>query len=463
MMLFSSTIYLFAFLPFVWIGYFLLKPFRRVSNVFLLIVSLLFYAFGEPIFVWLMITSIVVNYFLGLWSEKVEHGSKAGKWLMFWMLLYNIGILFVFKYLGPTMMFINTQGNYQLPIPDFLLPIGISFFTFQSISYVVDIYRKNAKAQHNILNVGLYISFFPQLIAGPIVRYNTIAWEIENRRENWNDFSTGMNRFVIGLAKKVLLSNTIAIVADRAFLQVNDGLSLVFAWVGAIAYGLQIYYDFSGYSDMAIGLGLMLGFHFDENFNFPYIAQSVSEFWRRWHISLGQWFRDYVYFPLGGSRVSNPDILIRNLFVVWLLTGIWHGAKETFIVWGLWFFIFILIEKLFPFMKWMRKKGRVWPRVYTLLVVLFGWVLFRSNSMTDAFSYFGSMLNPLKSHFLISQDLMYLKEYGLFLMAGLIFAVPLKPIKGMKWISPIAMWLLFMISVTYLVKGTYNPFIYFNF
>ena len=327
----------------------------------------------------------------------------------------------------------------------------------------MDIYRKNAKAQHNILNVGLYISFFPQLIAGPIVRYNTIAWEIENRRENWNDFSTGMNRFVIGLAKKVLLSNTIAIVADRAFLQVNDGLSFVFAWVGAIAYGLQIYYDFSGYSDMAIGLGLMLGFHFDENFNFPYIAQSVSEFWRRWHISLGQWFRDYVYFPLGGSRVSNPDILIRNLFVVWLLTGIWHGAKETFIVWGLWFFIFILIEKLFPFMKWMRKKGRVWPRVYTLLVVLFGWVLFRSNSMTDAFSYFGSMLNPLKSHFLISQDLMYLKEYGLFLMAGLIFAVPLKPIKGMKWISPIAMWLLFMISVTYLVKGTYNPFIYFNF
>lgn len=462
-MLFSSTIFLFAFLPFVWLGYFLLKPFRALSNLFLLASSLFFYAWGEPVFVWLMILSIVVNYFFGLRAEKVQHGSISGKWLMFWMLFYNVGVLFIFKYLAFTIRFINTQGDYSFPIPKILLPIGISFFTFQSISYVVDVYRKTSKAQHNVLNVGLYISFFPQLIAGPIVRYNTIAWEIENRRENWNDFSIGMNRFGIGLAKKVLLSNTIAIVADSAFSQVDQGLSMIFAWVGAVAYALQIYYDFGGYSDMAIGLGLMFGFHFDENFNFPYIAQSVSEFWRRWHISLGQWFRDYVYFPLGGSRVSNPDLLIRNLFVVWLLTGIWHGANTTFMMWGLWFFIFILIEKLFSVTKVMRKKGRAWPHVYTLLVVLFGWVLFRSNSMTDAFSYFGHMLNPFKSDFITAQDVMYLKEYGYFLMAGIIFALPLKAVKGLKFLSPVIMWLLFIISVTYLVKGTYNPFIYFNF
>lgn len=462
-MLFSSTIFLFAFLPVVWLGYFLLKPFRQLSNIFLLLASLLFYAWGEPLFVWLMIMSIVVNYFLGLRAEKVEYGSKSGKWLIFWMLLYNIGVLFIFKYLSATILFINVQGGYQLSIPKILLPIGISFFTFQSLSYVIDVYRKTTSAQRNILNVGLYISFFPQLIAGPIVRYHSIAWEIENRRENWNDFSTGMTRFGIGLVKKVLLSNTIAVVADAAFSQVNDGLSMLFAWIGIIAYALQIYYDFSGYSDMAIGLGLMFGFHFDENFNYPYISQSVSEFWRRWHISLGQWFRDYVYFPLGGSRVTNPDLLIRNLFIVWLLTGVWHGASITFVMWGLWFFIFILIEKLFNVTKWIRKWGRIWPHLYTLLIVLFGWVLFRSNSMPEAFLYFSHLLNPFKSSLVKAQDVMYLKEYGFFLIIGVICAIPLKPIKGLKWLSPVVLWLLFLISVTYLVKGTYNPFIYFNF
>lgn len=462
-MLFSSTIFLFAFLPMVWIGYFLLRPFRRLSNLFLLVASLFFYAWGEPIYVFLMIASIIMNYFFGLRAEKVDQGSKQGQWLMFWMLFYNVGILFIFKYLAFTISFVNSQGGYHFPIPTILLPIGISFFTFQGISYVVDVYRKTDKAQRNILNVGLYIAFFPQLIAGPIVRYNTIAQEIESRRENWDDFSTGLNRFGIGLSKKVLLSNTLAIIADAAFSQVDQGLSLVFAWVGVIAYALQIYYDFSGYSDMAIGLGLMFGFHFNENFNYPYISQSVSEFWRRWHISLGQWFRDYVYFPLGGSRVTNMDHLIRNLFVVWLLTGIWHGANTTFIMWGLWFFIFILIEKLFGLTKALKKRGRALPAIYTLLVVLFGWVLFRSPNMPIAFSYFGHLLNPFKSTLITATDLMYLKEYGLFLGAGVLFAVPWKPIKGLNWLSPVIMWALFIISVTYLVKGTYNPFIYFNF
>ena len=462
-MLFSSTVFIFVFLPMMWIGYFLLRPFRRLSNLFLLMASLFFYAWGEPVYVFLMIASIIVNYFFGLRAEKVERGSKQGHWLMFGMLLYNVGVLFIFKYLAFTISFINSQGGYHFPVPTILLPIGISFFTFQGISYVVDVYRKTDKAQRNILNVGLYLAFFPQLIAGPIVRYNTIAQEIESRRENWNDFSTGLNRFGIGLAKKVLLSNTLAIVADAAFSQVDQGLSLLFAWVGVIAYALQIYYDFSGYSDMAIGLGLMFGFHFNENFNYPYVSQSVSEFWRRWHISLGQWFRDYVYLPLGGSRVTNMDHLIRNLFVVWLLTGIWHGANTTFIMWGLWFFVFILIEKLFGLTKALKKRGCALPTIYTLLVVLFGWVLFRSPSMPMAFSYFGHMLNPFKSTLITATDLMYLKEYGLFLGAGIVLAIPLKPVKGLKGLAPLLIWAIFLMSVVYLVKGTYNPFIYFNF
>lgn len=462
-MLFSSTVFIFVFLPMVWMGYFLLRPFRHLSNLFLLMASLFFYAWGEPVYVFLMIASIIVNYFFGLRAEKVEQGSKQGHWLIFWMLLYNVGVLFIFKYLAFTISFINSQGGYHFPVPTILLPIGISFFTFQGISYVVDVYRKTDKAQRNILNVGLYLAFFPQLIAGPIVRYNTITQEIESRRDNWDDFSTGLNRFGIGLAKKVLLSNTLAIVADAAFSQVDQGLSLVFAWIGVIAYALQIYYDFSGYSDMAIGLGLMFGFHFNENFNYPYVSQSVSEFWRRWHISLGQWFRDYVYFPLGGSRVTNMDHLIRNLFVVWLLTGIWHGANATFIMWGLWFFVFILIEKLFGLTKALKKRGRALPTTYTLLVVLFGWVLFRSPSMPMAFSYFGHMLNPFKSTFITATDLMYLKEYGLFLGAGIVLAIPWKPVKGLKWLAPLLIWAIFLMSVVYLVKGTYNPFIYFNF
>ena len=281
-----------------------------------IVASLFFYAYGEPFFVLLMILSIIVNWRFGIAvdsAKKAEQESRAKRFIVF-MLIFNLGLMFVFKYLHFTMATLKGLTGLELPVPEIALPIGISFFTFQAISYVIDVYRGKGKAQTRLVNVGLYISFFPQLIAGPIVRYQTIADQIEGRKENFADFSVGVKRFIVGLGKKVLLANTLAIVADKAF-DMNGSLSVAMAWLGAIAYTLQIFFDFSGYSDMAIGLGRMFGFHFMENFNYPYISSSISEFWRRWHISLGSWFRDYVYFPLGGSRVDKKSRLVFNLFI----------------------------------------------------------------------------------------------------------------------------------------------------
>ena len=341
-MLFSSSIFLFLFLPLVLLIYYLpLGRFRQGQNVFLLLASLGFYAWGEPWFVLVMMGSIVVNYGFGLWVDHNQRHNRSARMPVVLALVVNLGILFVFKYLTFTLGILNDLGAHFV-IPGIELPIGISFFTFQALSYVLDIQRGHGQVQRSPLKVGLYISFFPQLIAGPIVKYETVADQIDHRKENWEDFSSGCARFVVGLGKKVLLANQLALVADRAFQLGGTGqLTTGFAWLGSLCYTLQIYYDFSGYSDMAIGLGKMFGFHFLENFNYPYISRSVTEFWRRWHISLSTWFRDYVYFPLGGSRVDSKGKHIRNLFVVWLLTGIWHGANWTFIVWGLFYFVLL--------------------------------------------------------------------------------------------------------------------------
>lgn len=456
-MLFSTIPFLYFFLPSVlFINNVLLRKNINYQNVFLLLSSLFFYAWGEPTFVFVMLLSIVLNWGFGIWVDK-KRGYKT--WILFLMLLFNLSLIFVFKYLMFAMNVINEVFDTHMRVPIINLPIGISFFTFQSISYVIDIYRHHGEVQRNPLNVGLYISFFPQLIAGPIVRYETIAAEINNRKVTWNDFTDGVERFIIGLGKKVLLANNFAVIADHIFSLLPEYLDLPLAWLGAISYTLQIFFDFSGYSDMAIGLGRMFGFHFLENFNYPYISRSVSEFWRRWHISLGSWFRDYVYIPLGGNRVAKP-LVYRNLFVVWLLTGIWHGANWTFIVWGLMYFVLLAFEK---FTELEKRNFHILGHVYTLFFVVVGWVIFRSETLTDAWNYLHVMFTPSIPNS-SPLFLFYISEYKWWLLCGLFFSIPivnrskLHPVINSIWCIVI-----FFLCLVYITKGGYNPFIYFNF
>lgn len=469
-MIFSSSIFLLVFLPFVLIIYYALYSQRLAQNIFLFLASLLFYAWGEPWFVLIMLLSILVNYAIGLNIDLHRNNQVISKILLTITVLYNLSIIFIYKYLAFTMTNINTLFSLKLPVPDIVLPIGISFFTFQAISYVIDVYRGQGEVQTNPLNVGLYIALFPQLIAGPIVRYETIANQINHRKENITDFSEGCVRFIIGLSKKVLLSNNFAIVADKAFSLPNNQLSTAFAWLGAISYSFQILFDFSGYSDMAIGLGKMFGFHFDENFNYPYISASISEFWRRWHISLGSWFRDYVYFPLGGSRVDSKWKLIRNLFIVWVLTGVWHGANWTFVAWGFLYFLLITIEKLTRF---ERTSGlRIIRHIYTVFFVCLGWVLFRSIDLSQACTYLGSMFG-IGGRYTDSLARFYFLDNLIFIIFAIICSMPLLPYLKKRFhyqdlkisyiLTPFFYIVLFFVSLTYIIKGAYNPFIYFNF
>lgn len=469
-MLFPSEIFLFVFLPFVLAVYYIfLKKTKELKNIFLLIASLFFYAWGEPVYVYLMIVAIFINWFYGIVVHKLENKKLAVRMVLAAMVLTNLGILGWFKYSVFIILQINRFLHTQFPVPEVELPIGISFFTFQAMSYVFDVYRKKGRVQYNPLRVGLYISLFPQLIAGPIVRYETIAEQMEYRRENWSDFSRGVTRFCIGLGKKVLIANNMAVVADAAFALLIEGqfqASVAMAWLGAISYTLQIFFDFSGYSDMAIGLGQMFGFHFEENFNYPYIAKSVSEFWRRWHISLQTWFRDYVYFPLGGSRVSKPR-LIFNLFVVWALTGIWHGANWTFLAWGLMYFVLLTIEKLTGF----DKKQYWWGHIYTLLFVVIGWVIFRSSGMGNAFTYIKAMFGMGAKGLTDSAVGAYLVQNWVYYVMALVGCVPIVPELEGKWknkmlwnmVFALCVVMAFWISVSFIMNQAYNPFIYFNF
>lgn len=483
-MLFSSSVFLFLFLPIViFVYYLLLKWNRTLQNLFLFVVSILFYAYGEPKFVLIMLASIFMNWLLGLFMGKYRSVKWISRIIIVLTLVMNLSIIFIFKYLMFTGEIINGIFSLDLKIPEITLPIGISFFTFQAISYVIDIYRGQGKAQNNPFYVGLYISFFPQLIAGPIVRYETVAEEILHRRENWKDFTEGCYRFMVGFCKKVLLANNLAIVANQAFGTDMGQLTLPMAWLGSIAYTFQIFFDFSGYSDMAIGLGKMFGFHFLENFNYPYISASVSEFWRRWHISLSSFFRDYVYIPLGGSRVSRGRLFF-NLSVVWFLTGLWHGANWTFIVWGIYYLCFLTIEKLVILHQKSKHDGtqeakeqkgllKCLKHVYTLFVVNLGWVLFNSPSIQDAIQFMFVMFG--KNGFEIDHNfLMNLNENKVYLVAAVLFSTPWLEVLGRtKLPKPIhylgqgllalCVFVLFLVAETFLVKGTYNPFIYFNF
>lgn len=496
-MVFSSSIFLFIFFPLILICYF--NPFfrgRKFRNAVLLIFSLAFYAYGEPLFVLLMIFSICVNYVFGILIDKnaVKNRQKLKILWLILAIIWNIGILFIFKYLSFVSKIIAEHFAFiATNSVSIALPIGISFFTFQILSYIIDLYNQKCGVQKNIFNLALYISLFPQLIAGPIVRYSTVENEIENRTENSQDVTNGFVRFVFGLGKKCLLANYMAVIADVVFNGFDAGIipSALDAWLGAIAYSLQIYFDFSGYSDMAIGLGLIFGFHFNENFNYPYMARSITDFWRRWHISLSSWFRDYVYIPLGGNRKGIPRQFF-NMFVVWALTGIWHGAAFTFWVWGILYFVLLSVEKFFSLDKIGKKVPAFFYRLFTLFCVMCAWIIFRSPSLGFAFNYWTYLFgaSPVKAGgniFEIFANNYYLQNGGILLLASVIACFPIFPLlkskysalldnlqqkkakfcKMLSFLTQIAICLwfafVFVFSVLSCIKSTYNPFIYFNF
>ena len=472
-MVFSSTVFLFLFLPAVLLIYFLVN--RAMKNIVLLAASLFFYAWGEPRYVIIMLLSIVLNYIFALLVDTNRNKKTKIKWIMGIMVVSNLLILGIFKYTNFIVDNINSLLNLSIDIPYIPLPIGISFFTFQAMSYVIDVYRKDGEAQKNPLNVALYVSLFPQLVAGPIVRYQTVADQIKQRFESFDKFAEGTKRFIIGLAKKMLLANNCGLVADQIFALHPSEMSTGLAWIGIIAYSLQIYFDFSGYSDMAIGIGKMFGFDFLENFNFPYISKSVAEFWRRWHISLGSWFRDYVYIPLGGNRKGNL-MTYRNLLIVWFATGIWHGASWTFIMWGLYYGMFIMLERAF-LGKALKKLPIALQHIYAIFVVIIGWVFFRSETFDYAFSYLGTMFG-LNGVGLWNNDAQfYMLEYGILLMIAIIACMPIfnliknklsthqskAIVVGKDCLSIAYYFIILFISITYVVSNTFNPFIYFRF
>ena len=477
-MLFPSVEFIFAFLPIVLTVYFILL--RRnvlLKNIWLFAASLFFYAFGEGSFILLMLGEILLDYLLALFLNRSQK-RWARRTLLSIAIISNIGILGIFKYASFVCVDILHLPPDAVGIAaDIHLPLGISFFTFQALSYVLDVYMGKVDATDSFLNVGLYVSFFPQLVAGPIVRFTDIADAINNRKESIDGFSSGVVRFLIGLSKKVLIANNMALVADAAWkLIIGDRLeaSVAMAWLGAISYTLQIYFDFSGYSDMAIGLGKIFGFDFPENFKHPYIATSLTEFWRRWHISLSSWFRDYVYIPLGGSRRGEARTYI-NLMIVWLLTGIWHGANYTFVVWGLLYGILLMIEKVICAHKAIRKQSliqRIAGRIYTMIVVTLAWVIFRSDSINDALIYILGMFGRGSGKLVDRVFVAYLKQNICFYIPAIIGCMPIlesleikfgekNPIYNVAFGATVLAG--FVISVSYIINNGYNPFIYFNF
>ena len=464
-MLFPSNIFLFCFLPVVLVLYYggchiLLRNNITAKNILLLIASLIFYAYGEGWFVLLLVVSMVMNYGLGLLIDRAQQQKKL---FLILALLCNLGLLFVFKYLDFVLINCNRFFHTDFPLTKLELPIGISFFTFQAVSYIADVYRGAAKVQKNPIKLGLYISLFPQLVAGPIVRYDAIEKQMDERTETYPMFGDGVVRFIVGLGKKVLLADTMALFAGRILTtaSVGNALSVSMAWLGAIAYTLQIYYDFSGYSDMAIGLGKMFGFTFMENFNYPYIAKSVSEFWRRWHISVATWFRDYVYIPLGGN--TNSWKTYRNIFIVWLLTGIWHGAGWTYIAWGMLYFVVLVFERLTGLGR-TRKLPAVVAHIYTMFIVIIGMVIFMAPSLSIGMRYVGNMIGIGAAGWLDSTTLFYLKDNWIFFILSVLFVTPIgKKLEKVSRLHQLLLGLVLILSIIYIIKGNYSPFIYFSF
>lgn len=473
-MIFSSLEFLCVFLPIVFALYCLL-PSIKVKNALLIVASLLFYAYGEPVYVLLMVASSFMNYGM---ARLIAKGEKRKKIFLVLAVALNLGMLAVFKYADFAVDTVNGLLSTNIPLPGITLPIGISFFTFQALSYVIDVYWEHVEVQKNYFNILLYISFFPQLIAGPIVKYRDINEAIENRVMNADEIAKGLRRFICGLGKKVLIANTAGLVADHVFTAAHSKVNFVVAWIGAIAYLMQIYYDFSGYSDMAIGLGHMFGFHFKENFQYPYGADSIQEFWRRWHISLSTWFKEYLYIPLGGNRKGTARTCI-NRIIVFFFTGLWHGANWTFVIWGLWHGMFLLFETYCPIVK---KAPKVIARIYTLLVVCVGFVMFRADTLTEGLfmikqMFTGFSMDPASMSFAVQQLTPW---FVVMLAAGIIGAAPIRKLvdhirenvqpevltgkwKTVQIVLYVASAVLLIWCMIRLSGSTYNPFIYFRF
>ena len=457
-MLFSSIPFLFYFLPCVLLLY-ALSP-KKLKNFTLLICSLVFYAWGEPRLVLLMMLTVFGGYILGLLTEKYP---KYKKCFLSLALVLGLGFLAYFKYVDFFIENINAVTNLSIPLLKVALPIGISFYTFQLISYNIDVYRGSVPAQKNFVDLATYISLFPQLIAGPIVRYSDVALQLRERTHSLDKTVIGIRRFVMGLSKKVLLANTLGEICE--IFKTSDDKSVFFFWIYAISFCLHVYFDFSGYSDMAIGLGKIFGFDFLENFNYPYISKSITEFWRRWHISLGSWSRDYVYIPLGGSRVGKIRLLF-NIFVVWMLTGFWHGADWNFILWGLYFAVLLVVEKTFLLKALNRFK--ILSRIYVLVLIIISFVIFNASSVNEALEYIAGMFGAGKYPLISTETIFYLKNYGFVLVLAVIGATPLpktlaKKVKTTQWLEPVFLVALLAIVTAYLVDGSFNPFLYFRF
>ncbi len=461
-MLFSGIPFLYYFLPAVLILYFI-SP-RKLKNAVLLISSLVFYGWGEPKYVVLMIASIMIGYVSACLIEA-KNNLLVKRTVLIVSVTVLLGFLGYFKYADFFISNFNQVAGMQVPLLKIALPIGISFYTFQILSYVVDVYRKDVKAQKNIINLAAYITMFPQLIAGPIVRYKDIAADLTGRIHSADRFAEGIRRFVIGLSKKVLIANVLGELCD--IIRASGDVSVIYYWMYAICIALQIYFDFSGYSDMAIGLGRIFGFRFCENFNYPFIADSITEFWRRWHMSLGAWFRDYVYIPLGGNRVSKLRWFF-NIFVVWMLTGFWHGAAWNFIIWGLFFAVFLCIEKMFLLKLISGRK--IISHIYLIVTVAVSFVVFNAENMAEAFVYIKNMFGfggiPLVS----AESIYYLKSYAIPLIIGIVGATPAVKLavgkineKIRNVLEPIVLLILVTLVTAFLVDGSFNPFLYFRF
>ncbi len=469
-MVFSSTVFLFIFLPAVYILY-LIMPSIKAKNILLIISSLIFYAFGEPLTVFLMIFSVAVNYIFGLYISK---GNSKHKPAMILAVIFNLTILFIFKYLGFFTEMLNSILPINIPVPDIRLPIGISFFTFQILSYVIDVYKDKSLVQKKFSSLLLYISLFPQLIAGPIVKYYDISQQIDNRIISAENTALGIRRFICGLSKKILIANTVGTVADTMFSLEGNDISILTCWLGGITYVIQIYFDFSGYSDMAIGLGHMLGFEFKENFNYPYIAESMQDFWRRWHISVSSWFKEYLYIPLGGNR-KNDFRTALNKIIVFFFTGLWHGANMTFVIWGLIHGLFLMLEnyKIIPLEK---IKFKPLKHIYTMFVVTLTFVIFRAENLSQALVFIKEMFTGFN---ISSQSVSVFAQqfntvFVMALISGIIFSMPvIKKIsckfktgksadtaEYLSYAGTLAMLLLCIVSLS---SSTYNPFIYLQF
>ena len=467
-MVFSSAFFLFRYLCVVLIAYYICPV--RWRNIVLLVLNLIFYGWGEPVYILIMFASTAIDYTHGLLVErcKARGNDKGARLAVASSVVFNLALLGYFKYWDFIAGTLQSFGLNFMPVLGIKLPIGISFYTFQTMSYTIDVYRGDAKAQKSILNFGTFVTLFPQLIAGPIIKYKDLGDQIDHRDYKVEQFASGVQMFVIGLGKKVLLANNLGQLWDIYKATPTAELTTLGAWLGILAFAFQLYFDFSGYSDMAVGLGRMLGFEFMQNFNYPYIAKSATEFWRRWHISLGSWFREYVYFPLGGSRVSKPRLFF-NLMVVWAATGIWHGASWNFLFWGLYFGVILIIEKGF-LLKWLEKTPAAVQHIYTLALVIVSWVLFAVEDLSQIGPYLGAMFGFAGKGLANTDALYYLRSYLPMLLIACVASTPLAaklwaklPEKGKKIALPILLLAGLTVCTAYLVDATYNPFLYFRF